>query len=188
MRPIERHCRPRPKYFSLITFDGSLTGGGATLQIGLHDLSEAEHRPIVAYWHGQWSDDELQMLQVTRGSPSGQARLEAYTLLVALTTWREVLATTQGTLAVLGDALGVLYDVMKLRARDSVLNSVAGEMALVLAPLGLDTRAAHLWTQRNCGCDALSRLLKGQSCELPQLQAATEVSRGRVAGSLLRTL
>ena len=58
----------------------------------------------------------------------------------------------------LGDALGVLYDVLRLKARDPVLNAMAADMALILAPLSLDVRAAHIWTQRNCVCDALSRL------------------------------
>ena len=128
------------------------------------------------------------MLQVDRNSPSGQARLEAYTLLVALTTWRDTLASTQGTVAILGDALGVLYDVMKLKARDVVLNSLAGEMALILSPIGMDTRTAHLWTQRNCVCDALSRMNGGEESDLPQLRQALRVSRRPVRGQLLRTL
>ena len=110
MVSVERHCRLRPDFFTLITFDGSFTGGGATLQVGLTRLEEASWRPIVSFWHGRWTDDELKLLQVDRNSPSGQARLEAYTLLIALTTWREVLARSQGTVAVLGDALGILYD------------------------------------------------------------------------------
>ena len=77
--------------------------------------------------------------------------------MLALRTWQPILMESQVSLAILGDAMGVLFDVMKLKARDPVLNAVAAEMALVLAPLGMDVRVAHLWTQRNQVCDLLSR-------------------------------
>ena len=64
MRPVERHCRRRAEYFALVTFDGSLTGGGATLQIGLKDLQEAESAPVVMFWHTRWTDDDLRKVEV----------------------------------------------------------------------------------------------------------------------------
>ena len=72
----------------------------------------------------------------------------------------------QGRIAILGDALGILYDVVKFRARDTVLNNIAGEIALILAPTGNDLRAAHLWTQRNVVCDGLSRLGRGEQPDI----------------------
>ena len=123
-----------------------------------------------------------------RGDPAGQARLEAYTLLTALTTWQTTLAKTQGHLAVLGDALGVLHDVVKLKAHDKILNALAGEMALILAPISLDIRAAHLWTQRNVVCDALSRLSAGEAHDLPALKGATRVSRLLPKGDIFKSL
>ena len=41
MRPVERRCRKRAAYYTLVAFDGSLTGGGATLQVGLQDIQQA---------------------------------------------------------------------------------------------------------------------------------------------------
>ena len=48
LKAVEWYCRPRASYFSLSTFDRSLTGGGAALQIGLSSLEEAESAPIVS--------------------------------------------------------------------------------------------------------------------------------------------
>ena len=88
----------------------------------------------------------------------------------------------------LGDARRVLHDVVKLKARDAVLNALAGEMALILAPLCLDVRAAHLWTPRNLVCDALSRLDANQETVLPVLSGALKVSRRMPTGQILRSV
>ena len=69
-----------------------------------------------------------------------------------------MLRTAMGSVAILGDALGVLHDARKFRAKDPVLNEIMAELALIVAPLGLELQAMHLWTQRNRTCDALSRL------------------------------
>ena len=66
--------------------------------------------------------------------------------------------SSNGSLAVIGDALGVLHDAQKFRAADPILNNVMAEIALLLAPMGRDVQAIHLWTQRNTTCDMLSRL------------------------------
>ena len=159
--PLERNCRRRAGHSVLLTFDGSLSGGGATLQAGIRSFSGAHLQPMVSFWASAWTDDELSLLQVKRGDPAGQARLEAFTLLHSVSTWRRILATASGTLAIMGDALGVLHDAQKFRAKDSVLNSIMAELALLIAPMGHDLRAIHLWTQRNKTCDALSRLTEG---------------------------
>ena len=81
----------------------------------------------------------------------------------------------------------MLFDVMKLKARDPVLNAVAAEMALVLAPLGMDVRVAHLWTQRNQVCDLLSRL--NADASLPEaLSGATRVKLRKPEGLILSSL
>ena len=188
LKAVERHCRPRASYFSLITFDGSLTGGGATLQVGLTNLKDAEHVPVVSYWHDRWTAEGFQLLGVEPGDPGGQARLEAYTLLGALATWQSTLAETQGTLAALGDALGILYDVTKIKAKEPVLNAIAAEMALLMAPIGMDIRAANVWTQRNRVCDELSRLQCGQLPELPTLSSAHCMKRRFPKGTILQSL
>ena len=112
---------------------------------------------VIAYVHVQWNDEDLKLLQVRRGDPQGQARVEACTLLIALSTWRQILFRAQGLLAVRGHALGVLQDVIKLKARDPILNDITGENALVLAPQGGDIRAAHVWSEKKETCDRLSR-------------------------------
>ena len=62
----------------------------------------------------------------------------------------------------MGDALGVVYDALKLRSGDRVLNQVMGELALVLAPMGQHLLGAHIWSERNEVCDKLSRMQPGE--------------------------
>ena len=45
----------------------------------------------------------------------------------------------------------MLQDVIKLKARDPILNDITGENALVLAPQGGDIRAAHVWSEKEKG-------------------------------------
>ena len=186
MAPDERHCRRTAQYFTLITFDGSLSGGGATLQVGLHSIEQAAAAPIVSYWNTTWTDNDLKLVRAIRGEPSGQARLEALTLLIAVATWTKLFGSMQGSLAILGDALGVLYDFAKLRAKDPILNEIARETALILAPTGHVLKAAHIWTQRNTICDALSRLRVNSHEVLAELKGATRVKPIRARGTLLR--
>ena len=139
-------------------------------------MKEAHKQPVITYWYGSWSDEELRVLQVDRGAPSGQARLEAYTLLVSVWCWRRLLAETNGGFAIIGDALGVVYDALKLRASDRVLNSVMGELALVLAPMGKHLSGAHVWSERNTTCDKLSRMTEAD--EVPaELRSVTRTKR-----------
>ena len=119
---------------------------------------------------------------------SWQAKFEALTLLISVTTWLPLLATMQGSLTFVGDALGILQDALKLRAKEPVLNGIMGELALQLAPLGADTRAAHIWSERNSTCDALSRLQQDQQVELPLLRNAKRVRRKPTPRSLLDSI
>ena len=49
---------------------------------------------------------------------------------------------------------------MRFKAKDPVLNAIAGELAYLIAPIGLDLRAAHSWSERkksattSAGCEA----------------------------------
>ena len=181
MVPVERHCRRPAAFYTLITFDGSLTGGGATLHVGVPSLSEASRRPIVAYTSAVWSQSDLAMISVRAGDPAGQARVEALTLAMALRTWKEILLTTHGMLAVRGDALGILMDVVKLKARDPVLNLLAHDMSLTIAPTGLDLRVAHVWTEKNKVCDLLSRRQSEGPIDHPELNAAKVLRAKRVS-------
>ena len=128
------------------------------MQAGITQFNDAHRQKYVSFWASEWTDDELQRIQVKRGDPAGQARVEALTLLYSVFTWSKVIRESAGSLAIMGDALGVLHDATKFRANGPILNSVMAELALILAPMGHDLRAVHLWTQGNSTCDDLSRL------------------------------
>ena len=108
--------------------------------------------------NAKWTADDLSLVNVALGDPVGQARLEAYALLVSMWCWREIVATSDGGLAIVGDALGVVRDPLKLRSNDAVLNKIKGEFALVLAPVEKSLTRAHIWSERNTICDQLSRM------------------------------
>ena len=73
-------------------------------------------------------------------------------------------------------------------AKEPVLNAIAAEMALLMAPIGLDIRTAHIWTQRNRVCDELSRLQSGQVLKLPALSSAHCMKRRVPKGTILHSL
>ena len=62
-------------------------------------------------------------------------------MLIIVATWAKVLVQAQGALHIRGDALGVLHGMLRFKAEDSVLNAIAGELAYLIAPLGLDLGA-----------------------------------------------
>ena len=188
MKPVICHCRPPTNYFSLITFDASLTGAGATLQSGLRTIDEAASKPIVSYWHSIWSVQDLATVKVTKGEPSGQAALEAYALLISVATWAKVLEQAQGALHIRGDALGILQSMLRFKAKDPILNAIAGELAYLIAPIGFDLRAAHIWSERNVTCDYLSRLKPGERPTRKELAGAVHATRKPAPGFLLEGL
>ena len=127
-----------------------------------------------------WTQSDRDLIEIAKEDPAGQARVEALTLAIALWTWKDLLLTTQGALAVRGDALGILMDVVKLRAREPVLNMLTHDMSLTMAPSGLDLRAAHVWSERNALCDMLSRReIEGRLVH-PELNAAQFMRAKRV--------
>ena len=134
----------------------------------------------MAYTSIIWTQRDRELIEVIQGDPAGQARVEALTLAVALRTWRGLLQTSQGPLAVRGDALGVLTDVVKLRAKEPVLNKLAHDMSLSMAASGLDLRAAHIWSERNVVCDLLSRRTTEGRFDHPELKAAQCMKAKRV--------
>ena len=64
---------------------------------------------------------------------------------MSIVHWHKIITEAQGRLAVVGDALGVLHDAMKLRAKDAVLNELMGDIAFILA------RQASHYRARTCG-------------------------------------
>ena len=99
-----------------------------------------------------------------------------------------MLEQAQGALHIRGDALGVLHSMLRFKAKDAVLNAIAGELAYLVAPLGLDLRAAHIWSEKNDICDHLSRSTLGQRPSKPELLGATRSKRQPVPRFLLSSL
>ena len=173
MSAVERRCTRREISYTVVTFDGSLTGGGATLQVGVYNIKCAAQAPYVEWMSTRWADEDLQAIDVARGEPSGQARLEALTLTHAVRQWRHAVAASEGRLLFLGDAYGVLQDAVEFRAEDRALNELMGEIALTLAPLGHTADAAHRWSEGNKACDRLRRL----KAEEPPSEELNKMSR-----------
>ena len=82
-------------------------------------------------------------------------------LLIAVSTWGELLAEARCTLELRGDALGVLQAVLSRRARCPAVNSIIAEVQLLLGKSMFDLFAAHVWSEENEVADALSRLSEG---------------------------
>ena len=149
-----------------MTFDGSPTGGGAILQYGLTDISCRGEFPIAFYWRTTWTEQDANLLDAKIGDCASQAKWEAYTLLLACIKGLPVLTRCNSTVHLVGDALGVLCDALKFRARDPVLNRLLGELALRVAPIGLELEALHCWSEWNQLCDELSRSESEPSCDV----------------------
>ena len=64
---------------------------------------------------------------------------------------------------------------------------VEHELALAVAPLGFDIRAAHLWSQHNKICDHLSRIQSTEPHNTEQLNAATRSVRVATMGDILHS-
>ena len=59
-----------------------------------------------------------------------------------------------------------------VQSKEPVLNAMAGELAYLIAPLGLDLRAAHSWSKKNEVCNHLSRLSPGERPNKTELVGA----------------
>ena len=107
------------------------------------------------------------------------------TLLHSVSLWRKIIAEALGRLAIIGDALGVLHDALKLKARISVLNAIMCKLALLLAPTGQSIQGAHVWSERNSVCDDLSRWTNS-AAPPKSLTAVPRTSRRTVQYMFLR--
>ena len=144
----------QPRKIATLTFDASLTGGGASLAI--------DGRTTM-YMDCDWHDEDWRALGVTETHPRYQPLWEAYMLLVALEAWKHELSEDIGKLKVIGDAEGVLQAAVRGRAKLPKLNEVIAEQQLQLAHTKFDLTAIHIWSERNAVCDQLSRLSEGAS-------------------------
>ena len=106
-------------------------------------------------------------------------------MLLAIMTWRPILKATESQLAFCGDALGVLIDAMKFRAREPMLNKLIAELALVVAPFGFELSTIHAWPRHNETCDWLSRAEIDEAVPV-QLRAASRSRDKRPSWAVLK--
>ena len=165
----------QPRGRARLTFDASLTGGGAFLeQDGMR----------TCYMHCAWEDADRQALGAWGKEAKDQPLWEAYMLLIAVAEWTPLLHDGVGKLAIRGDAQGVLQAAIKGRAKLPLLNSIIAEIQLNLAKTKFDLYAVHIWSERNELCDQLSRVMEGASipevCAQWQWKPRTRQERWRV--------
>ena len=121
----------------------------------------SQGRPPREYMALRWDEGHAEILGVGAGDVAGQATFEAYQMLEAVVMWVD--KTTRGKITLIGDAEGVLFGLTKLSAPSPIINDVAKEVALHLAPLGLALSGIHVWGEDNDLADALSRLQDGEA-------------------------
>ena len=145
-------------------------GGGAACWNCASDFYR--NLPPQCYFSIQWTVFHETLLHATIGDPAHQATFEAYVYLLAITSW--VTPETKGRVIVIGDALGVMHGIIQLSSRAFIVNEIAKELALHLAPLCISLAGIHIWGEENALADALSRLFSGK--ELPiEVSSATRI-------------
>ena len=115
----------------------------------------------------RWEERHCRWAQAQRNDAASQARWETLALTLAVFAWKDILLPAGGEWNLLGDALGVLQATTKFRSKDSAVNLLCMELALVSVDSGRELHAEHLWSERNKLADDLSRLHEGAS--LPTL-------------------
>ena len=150
--------------------DASVWGGGAACWDTASEYYN--NLPPRSYFSIQWNAFHESLLQATIGDPAHQATFEAYVFLLALTSW--VTPQTRGRVILIGDALGVMHGIVQLSSKAFIVNEIAKELALHLAPLCISLSGIHIWGEENALADALSRLFSGK--ELPlEVSSATRI-------------
>ena len=136
--PLIRHFRPRAETVTILTFDGSPSGGGATVQLAVQLRADRVKAPISFCWATRWPHDDENLAGASVEAARSQAKKwEAYSLLLAVKTWLPISQVCESQLALCGDALGVLADAMQFRACEPVLIKMMAEWALTIALLAL---------------------------------------------------
>ena len=102
-----------------------------------------------AFFYIKWNDYHEQLIRSKIGNPGDQARFEALALCIAVHTWRGTILASGGPPLFVGDALGMLEGAVKFRSKDSIINEIFMELALVFAPLGSTIEAARVWSEHN---------------------------------------
>ena len=80
-------------------------------------------------------------------------------MLLAMKQWID--QGLHGIVSIVGDAEGVLGALTRLRSDDEVINAIAMELVVWLAPRGLAVEGLHIWGEENTAADQLSRLSQG---------------------------
>ena len=68
--PLQRNFRPPSRLHLCITFDGPPTGGGATLQVAMTNMSNRSTHPIAYFWKTQWTAQDEELLTARVGDPA----------------------------------------------------------------------------------------------------------------------
>ena len=137
--------------------DASPWGGGAILW---PTWGAYQRRDVpAAYIQMAWDERREKLISGKIGEPGHQADWEALMMIVAMRTWID--ETCRGAITVVGDAAGVLGDIVAMRAKSVTVNNLIKELALHLAPFGLEVQGVHIWSERNAVADALSRVAIG---------------------------
>ena len=155
--------------------------------MGVSGRAAVATAPIGSHWADRWTLADRALVKIKPDDPAGQARLEALALLVSLATWQPILAASEGSLTIIGDALGVLHDAIKFKGREPTPNPIMGEIALIMAPMDIDTRAANVWSQRNSICDEFCRLQCQDNPTHAALTHAQRIKRRPTPDKLLST-
>ena len=127
--------------------------GPAGLPINLDELSKITPMSYLAL---SWGAQHRRLAGTAIADSADVGRWEAVCLLIAIKTWCSVIAASSGTLAAVGDALGMLHGAAKFKAKDPGIDLTFMEMALIFAPSGGTTETLHLWSKENALADSLS--------------------------------
>ena len=138
----------------VLEVDASTTGGGAACWRG--DRRRSLRDPPDPFVSTLWTQEDEQLLITERGDPAHQATWGAFMALLAIRHF--VSPTTRGRIILVGDALGVWYGLVRMKAKAAKVNEMAKELALHLAPLGHELIGIHVWSEVNVLADALSRI------------------------------
>ena len=105
------------------------------------------------------TEEDVDILDIERGSHKHQAVLEFLALLVAVRVWKEVIGRQRWTVKIRTDSTAALGAACRLRSSDPRMNAIARELALDLAEAQYELDLLeHLPGISNELADALSRL------------------------------